>query len=187
MFYRSERLFLRPAFPEDSREIHHGICDAGVVQMLARVPWPYRLADAQEYCARPEDARAPRFAITLPEAKGAPIIGVVGFHEPEDGGLGFGYWIARDHWGRGYATEAGHGALEVARALGHKRVTAGHYVDNPASGRVLRKLGFRETGEVRPAFCQARGGDLVLSRRYALDLVEAEVDAPASDDRMRAA
>jgi RimJ/RimL family protein N-acetyltransferase len=186
MFYRSERLFLRPAFPEDAREIYEGICDAGVVQMLASVPWPYRLADAQEYCAKPHDARAPRFAVTLPSVKGAPIVGVVGFH-PDGDGIGFGYWIARDHWGRGYATEAGRGALEVARALGHRRVSAGHYVDNPASGRVLRKLGFRETGEVRPQFCQARGGDLVLSRRYALELAEAGADAAASDDRMRAA
>jgi RimJ/RimL family protein N-acetyltransferase len=186
MFYRSERLFLRPAFPEDSREIHRGICDAGVVQMLASVPWPYRLADAEAFCALPEDSHAPRFVITLPGARGAPIVGVVGFHAEEEG-LGFGYWIARDHWGQGYATEAGRGALAVARMLGHRRVLAGHYVDNPASGRVLRKLGFRETGEVRPAFCCARGGELVLSRRYALELAETEADAAASDDRMRAA
>ena len=186
MFYRSERLFLRPAFPEDAREIYEGICDAGVVQMLARVPWPYRMADAEEFCALPADSQAPRFVITLPEAKGAPIVGVVGFH-PNDDGIGFGYWIARNHWGRGYATEAGRGALAVGKALGLRRVTAGHYVDNPASGRVLRKLGFRETGEVRPVFCQARGGELVLSRRYALELAETEANAAASDDRMRAA
>ena len=186
MFYRSERLFLRPAFPEDAREIYEGICDAGVVQMLMRVPWPYRQADADAFCALPENPRAPRFAITLPSAKGAPIIGVVGFHN-EDEGLGFGYWIARDHWGEGYATEAARGALEVARALGNKRVLAGHYVDNPASGRVLRKLGFRETGEVRPTFCRARGGDLVLARRYALEFADAEAEASAQGDRMRAA
>jgi RimJ/RimL family protein N-acetyltransferase len=182
MFYRSERLFLRPAFPEDSREIYHGICDAGVAEMLASVPWPYRQADAEEFCARPDDPLAPRFAVTLPGSNGAPVIGTVGFHREEDG-LGFGYWIARGHWGKGYATEAGRGALEVARALGHKRVVAGHYLDNPASGRVLRKLGFREAGEVRPTFCRARGGDLVLARRYALDFAEAEAEV----DRMRAA
>ena len=185
MFYRSERLFLRPAFPEDAREIYDGICDAGVVQMLASVPWPYRPADAEEYCALPHDLQAPRFAITLPGAKGAPIIGVVGFHT-RDEDIGFGYWIARDHWGQGYATEAGRGALEVGRALGHRRVTAGHYVDNPASARVLRKLGFRETGEVRPTFCRARGGDLVLSRRYALEFAEAEAETSSQGDRMRA-
>src|SRR5690606_6266556 len=96
-----------------------------------------------------------------------------------------GYWIARAHWGHGYASEAGRAVIDVARALGHKRLTAGHYVDNPASARVLRKIGFRETGEVRPTFCRARGGELVLARRYALEVeaVQGEVDAA----QMRAA
>jgi len=186
MFYRSERLFLRPAFPEDSRELYEGICDAGVIAMLASAPWPYRPADAEQYCAMPADPQAPRFVITLPGEKGGPIIGTVGFKHA-DGGLELGYWIARDHWGQGYATEAARGALQVARALGNKRVLAGHYVDNPASGRVLRKLGFRETGEVRPTFCRARGGELVLARRYALEFAEAEAEASADGDRMRAA
>lgn len=183
MFYRSERLFLRPAFLEDAREIYEGICDAGVIAMLSSAPWPYRPADAEAYCAMPTDAQAPRFVITLPDSKGAPIIGTVGFKHA-DMELELGYWIARDHWGQGYATEAARGALEVARALGSKRVLAGHYVDNPASARVLRKVGFRETGEVRPTFCRARGGELVLARRYAHDFAEAE--ASAQDDRMRA-
>ncbi len=185
MFYRSERLFLRPAFPEDAREIYEGICDAGVIAMLSSAPWPYRRADAAAYCAMPTDGQAPRFVITLPDAKGAPIIGTVGFKHT-DSEIELGYWIARDHWGQGYATEAARGALEVARSLGNKRVLAGHYVDNPASGRVLRKLGFRETGEVRPTFCRARGGELVLARRYALDFAEADADASAQGDRMRA-
>src|SRR5690348_12176177 len=64
MFYRSERLFLRPAFPEDARELYHAICDARVVAMLASAPWPYRLADAEDFCARPADPRAPRFLVT---------------------------------------------------------------------------------------------------------------------------
>ena len=186
MFYRSERLFLRPAFPEDSRELYHAICDAAVVANLSRAPWPYRLVDAEEACSRVADAQAPSFLITLPGEKGAPIVGAVGLHEHDDG-LELGYWIARDHWGRGYASEAGRGALEVARALGHKRVLSGHFVDNLASGRVLRKLRFRETGEIRPTFCRARGGDLVLTRRYALDFAEADAEASAQDDRMRAA
>lgn len=186
MFYRSERLFLRPAFPEDSREIYEGICDAGVIAMLSSAPWPYRPADAEQFCAMPADSRAPRFVVTLPGAHGSSIIGTVGFRQA-DGALELGYWIARRHWGQGYATEAARGALEVARALGAQRVLAGHYVDNPASGRVLRKLGFRETGEVRPTFCAARGGELVLARRYAVQLAEAEAEASAEGDRMRAA
>ena len=184
MFYRSERLFLRPAFPEDSRAVYDGICDAGVVSMLSRAPWPYRMQDAEAFCARDVAAKEPRFLLTLPDQPGAPVVGCVGLHEDEDG-TEIGYWIARDHWGRGYASEAGRAVIEIARAVGHRRMVAGHYVDNPASGRVLRKIGFRETGEVRPTECRARGGDLVLARRYALDLEPAEGEL--DDAQMRAA
>lgn len=186
MFYRSERLFLRPAFPEDSRELYHAICDAAVVANLSRAPWPYRLVDAEEACSRVADAQAPSFLITLPSTIGAPIVGGVGFRR-EGEGIELGYWIARDHWGNGYATEAGRAALEIAGALGRERVLAGHFIDNPASGRVLRKLGFRETGEVRPTFCRARGGEMVLARRYAREFAEADAQSAAQGDRMRAA
>lgn len=184
MFHRSERLFLRPPFPEDSREVYNGICDAGVVSMLASAPWPYRMADAEQWCARGFDPKTPRFLITLPSAPGAPVVGCIGLHEEEDG-IEMGYWIARDHWGRGYATEAGKSVVGIAGALGHRKVLAGHYLDNPASGRVLRKIGFRETGEIRPAFCRARGGEMVLSRRYAVELDAAEGEFDAA--QMRAA
>ena len=185
MFHRSERLFLRPPFPEDSREVYNGICDAGVVAMLASAPWPYRMADAEQWCARDFDPKTPRFLITRPDAPGAAVVGCIGLHEEEDG-VEMGYWIARDHWGQGYATEAGRSVIEIARALGHRKVLAGHYTDNPASGRVLRKIGFRETGEVRPAFCRARGGEMVLSRRYTVDLEAAE-GGEFDAEQMRAA
>jgi L-amino acid N-acyltransferase YncA len=49
--------------------------------------------------------------------------------------------------------------LPVARALGHRELVASHFVDNPASGRVLRKLGFCPTGEIRDRFSLGRGGE----------------------------
>jgi RimJ/RimL family protein N-acetyltransferase len=186
MFYRSERLFLRPAFPEDSRELYHAICDAAVVANLSRAPWPYGIADAEEACSRRADAQAPNFLVTLPGSKGAPIVGAIGFKREGDD-IELGYWIGRDHWGNGYATEAGRAALEIAGALGRERVIAGHFIDNPASGRVLRKLGFRETGEVRPTFCRARGNEMVLARRFARELAQADARPVAQGDRMRAA
>lgn len=68
-----------------------------------------------------------------------------------------------------------------------RRVEAGHYLDNPASGAVLRKAGFVETGEVRPTHALGRGGQLVLARRYSVDLCsdapEADMDGCLADDR----
>jgi len=181
MFTRTQRLFLRPPFPEDWREVYRGINDAGVVRMLARAPWPYAPEDAQDYCSASRDPLDLRFAIALPGVEGAPLVGQIGLDcteaEPE-----VGYWIARGHRGKGYATEALAGVLQIARALGVRRVAAGHYLDNPASGAVLRKAGFAETGEVRPTHALGRGGQLVLARRYALDLGE-----PVASDMSRMA
>jgi RimJ/RimL family protein N-acetyltransferase len=63
--------------------------------------------------------------------------------------------------------------LRAAKAVGILRVTAGHFIDNPASGRVLRKLGFRPTGRIVQTYSQGRGGE-VRTARFELDLAEGE-------------
>ncbi|MBA4051500.1 MAG: GNAT family N-acetyltransferase [Erythrobacter sp.] len=170
MFHRSERLFLRPAFPEDCGAILAGIGEEAIVRNLARAPWPYSLDDARAFAAMPQDMRLPHFLVTLP---GVGVIGSAGMGEHE-GQPELGYWIARQHWGRGYATEAAGAVLKIARALGHRRVVAGHFVDNPASGKVLRKIGFVPTGRIGLRFSLGRGC-ATESVEYALDL-EADMD-----------
>jgi RimJ/RimL family protein N-acetyltransferase len=165
VFHRSERLFLRPAFPEDGESILAGIGDEGIVRNLARAPWPYGIDDARAFAALPQDPRLPHFIVTLP---GIGVIGSAGLGENE-GEPEIGYWIARDFWGQGFATEAAAAVLRIARTLGHRRLTAGHFIDNPASGRVLRKLGFEPTGRIAKRHSCARG-ELVDSVEYALDL-----------------
>ena len=158
MFIRSERLFLRPAWPEDAAELHPLVDDEALARMV-RVPWPYRLDDARAYAAMPQAPRYPHFVITLPQAPGgARLVGTVGF-APFEGEVELGYWIARDCWDRGYATEAVRAALSIARTLGHCRIIASHFADNHASRRVLAKLGFVPAGERsgRPA-AVAQGG-----------------------------
>ena len=61
--------------------------------------------------------------------------------------------------------------LALAQTLGHRRLVAHHFVDNPASGRVLDKLGFRPVGAQRERHCAARGGP-AMAQGYALDLAE---------------
>ena len=173
MFHRSARLFLRPAFHEDAPEITRAIADLAIVRNLARVPWPYTEADAQAWIGAPREPNMPSLLITRPE-DGA-VIGGCGLHE-SDGETEIGYWIARDHWNRGIATEAGRGLLNIARAIGHRRIKARHASDNPGSGAVLRKLGFRPTGQVGTTFSLARGEDFP-SPEYQIDLSdEVEMD-----------
>ena len=109
--------------------------------------------------------------ITLLENDAPRIIGCIGVH-PAGDTHALGYWLTPDAWGRGYATEAGRQAVQIARhALGLKRLTSSYHVDNPASGRVLAKLGFTPTSRREPQYCRARGHE-VECVKLELDLEE---------------
>jgi RimJ/RimL family protein N-acetyltransferase len=167
MFLRTQRLFLRPPWPEDAPELTRAIGQEAVVRMLARVPWPYREEHARTWIDSPRDPYLPNL---LPDERGC-IVGCVGLHE--DGGqIEVGYWIAPTHWGRGYATEALSGLLALARLAGHRRIVSRHAADNPASGRVLKKTGFRPTGRARPFRSLGRETGKLGAPEYAVDLDE---------------
>lgn len=169
MFARTQRLTLRPGWPEDAPALAQAIGHESVVTKIARAPWPYTEDDARDFLTRPGATRDVAMLITVLEQDGPRIIGCIGIH-PEGESHELGYWLTPDAWGRGYATEAGRQAVQIARhALGLKRLGAGYFVDNPASGRVLEKLGFRPTGRTVPMFCRARGHE-VTCMKLELDL-----------------
>ena len=169
MFHKTQRLLLRPAWIEDAPAIAAGIGDEAIVRNLAHAPWPYRLADAEAFARSPQAPRLPRFLVQLP---GEGVIGSVGFGMDGDE-VEIGYWIARPFWGRGFATEAARALVSVAPLLGHTRLVAGHFADNPASGKVLRKIGFRPTGRRSQRFSAGRNGLATL----------VEFERPLDEDR----
>lgn len=159
MFVRTQRLTLRPAWLEDAPELAKAVAHETVVRNLAQVPWPYSLEDAQGFTASFVDPLAPRFLIFAHESGACQLIGAIGI-DPFDGEPhALGYWITPSAWGRGYATEAGAAVLRAARARGIRKVSSQHFLDNPASGRVLRKLGFLPTGRVVSLYSRGRGGE----------------------------
>jgi RimJ/RimL family protein N-acetyltransferase len=160
MFARTSRLLLRPAFAEDAAQLAQAIGDEAVVRNLATAPWPYGEADAEQFIASAIDEPLLPVWVMLLRTAGLPkLIGGVGIHRRNDGALELGYWVARRFWGLGFATEAGCHAVRTARAMQLPKLTAGHFTDNPASGAVLRKLGFHSTGEIAPRYSLARGSD----------------------------
>lgn len=61
-----------------------------------------------------------------------------------------GYWLLRDAWGKGYATESSAAMLELGfRRLGYHRVWGKCHVDNAQSARVMEKLGMQYEGTLR--------------------------------------
>ncbi len=160
MFARTDRLLLRPGWMEDAPALAAAIGDEAVVRNLARAPWPYGVTDAEAFLATFTDQKLPHF-LAFTRTLGAPrLVGGCGLHVGDDGAPELGYWIARPYWGLGFATEAGRAVMNVARATGAGAVRAGHFIDNPASGNVLRKLGFRFTGRVERRPSVGRGHDV---------------------------
>ncbi|MBA4747139.1 MAG: GNAT family N-acetyltransferase [Sphingopyxis sp.] len=181
MFARTERLLLRPGWPEDAAALTAAIADEAIVRNLARAPWPYGEDDARAFLAGWATAPLPRFVLVQRTAAQPRLIGCIGMDPMEDGATELGYWIARPFWGLGYATEAGRHMVELARTLGIRKLTAGHFTDNPASGSVLRKLGFRPTGRVVERASKARGA-LVPTVEFTRDIAAPGNDAGGDDD-----
>ena len=163
---QSRRLVLRPPTLADAGWIADRINDPDIARMTVRVPHPYRMEDAAGFLEHVAGANAARERAFVIERRGGEPVGVLGFHEqattwsPTGAALGpeIGYWLARDAWGEDLATEATQAALDWAqRVRGLRAVAAGHFADNPASGRVLEKAGFLYTGEVQHRPSVARG------------------------------
>ncbi len=175
MFARTPRLLLRPGFPEDAPALAAAIADEAIVMHLAVVPWPYTLRDAEAFLASPRDPILPSLLI-FERTGGAPeLVGYCSLKRRPSGAVELGYWIARANWGRGFATEACSALIDIARTLGLPRLEAGHFIDNPASGRVLEKLGFEALGITAPRMSCARGEE-VLARLMRLKLNAVEVE-----------
>lgn len=180
MFVRTDRLLLRPGWIEDAPALTRAVgSDPAIARNTARIPWPYTLDDASHFLGMTQDASAP-VCLIFARTSGAPrLVGSVGIH-PDADGMELGYWVARPYWGLGFATEAAAGLLRAARgSLRLERLHSGHFADNPASGRVLRKLGFQPTGRVVKRHSLARGGDVDCL------LYADAADAPPCEEPMR--
>jgi RimJ/RimL family protein N-acetyltransferase len=184
VFAITERLLLRPGWSDDAVQLRDAIAHEDVAFKLAKLPWPYTLGDAQWYLSQRRAEGEANFLI-FARTNGAPrLIGGIGLHD-DQGEIEIGYWITPSQWGKGYVTEAGRAVIDIARySLRLPRLVSGHFADNPASGKVLRKLGFKPTGRVENRHCLARGEDrpcVLYAQEFAEDRTG---DVPAGDPRM---
>jgi RimJ/RimL family protein N-acetyltransferase len=148
----TDRLILRP----------FSLSDAGAVQELAgayevalntSIPHPYPDGGAAlwigSHQAHFDQGEGVHFAVT--RRRGEQLIGAMGLTlAPDHRRAELGYWIGVPFWGQGFATEAGRAVVAYGfRELGLLRIMATHYARNPASGRVMQKLGMTREGCLR--------------------------------------
>ncbi|MEM7670016.1 MAG: GNAT family N-acetyltransferase [Pseudomonadota bacterium] len=153
---------LRPFRAADARPVARLIGDWDVIRMLSTAPYPYGIGDAEAFIAGAQ--HRPFCWVIASPAPGHLPMGCVEI------GRGLGYWLGRPYWGRGIMTRAaGLAVADHFTRTGAAEIVSGHFHDNPASRRVLMKLGFIETGR-SVTHALSRGGtldraDLVLSRQ----------------------
>lgn len=150
----TKRLLLRRFRDSDAEAIAEMCADRRVALNTMSIPHPYTIEDAHEFLERSrkkmDEGESTLFAI---EAKsGGAFIGSISLmgiqvdHQRAE----LGYALGVAHWGHGYATEASRAIVDHGfRDLGLRKIFACYFPRNPASGRVLEKLGFVEEGRLR--------------------------------------
>lgn len=140
------RLQLRPYRDADIPELLPLIGAREIAATTLRIAHPYTEQDARAFFALAQEPDKIWLAITL--RNHGPLIGGIGLRlQPQHQHAELGYWLGVPYWGQGYATEA---AREILRYgfedLRLHRIFASHFKHNPASGRILKKLGMRYEG-----------------------------------------
>ena len=145
------RLVLRPFVLADAADVQRLAGDRSVADTTLRIPHPYPDGAAEQWIA----AQAPGFeagtqavfAITLRSS--GELVGAIGLViERSADRAELGYWIGAGSRNRGYCTEAGRAVIDYGfESLSLNKIFAHHFTRNPASGRVLQKLGMRLEGE----------------------------------------
>jgi RimJ/RimL family protein N-acetyltransferase len=135
----TDRLILRPLAAGDADMIVCGLNNFAVSRWLGRVPYPYGTGDAEWFLndTRRAVSGITRFAITHEGV----LIGIIGVEEGE-----MGYWLAEPFWGRGFGREAARAVTDHAFSVELcENITAGYFIGNEGSRRILEGLGFAET------------------------------------------
>jgi RimJ/RimL family protein N-acetyltransferase len=144
------RLLLRALVPADTEALVRQAGDERVARTTLVIPHPYTTADATGFIALAARWWDRGDHATWGVTTGDALVGCMGLtFTPEHRRAELGYWIGPQHWGRGYATEAGAAVVAWAFAAGWERLTAGIFAGNRASERVVQKLGFQQEGLLR--------------------------------------
>lgn len=148
-----ERLILRPFELKDAKRVQMlaGTPEIAAVTLLIPYPYPDGLAETWIGTHRESFQNGQNVSLAVCLKDSGLLIGAVGLEISQEHSRGsLGYWIGTDYWNQGYCTEAAilmvdHGFNEMSLA----RIYATHMSHNPASGRVMQKLGMQKEGVLR--------------------------------------
>lgn len=146
----TNRLLLRLFQKSDAGAVTKLCNNYNIYKNTLYLPYPYQLKDALSWIEQHHnnlDAnKLYEFAVTDKESR--ELYGAIALSNNQKSNNGeMAYWIGEEYWGNGYATEAGLAIVQFAfEEKKYHKVFARHFNSNPASGRVLQKLGMKKEG-----------------------------------------
>ena len=164
---KTQRLILRPFTLADAPELQRLANAPEIAATTLHIPHPYPQGMAETWIKQHprmfEAGEGAVFAIEL--RREAALMGCVGLGcDSENQNAELGYWIGLPYWNRGYATEAARMVVAFGfAAFGLHRIKSSCFGSNPASARVLEKIGMRYEGRRREQlFKEGRGFEDVV-------------------------
>lgn len=150
---RTGRLLLRPFALADASQVHRMAGHFDIAATTLNIPHPYEPGMAEQWIARQKEdfkeGALVNFAIVRQEDN--QLVGSIGLKISQKHSHGeLGYWIGKDYWNHGYCTEAAVAVIQYGfEVLSLHRIHAYHFLRNPASGRVMQKVGMKYEGRQR--------------------------------------
>ncbi|MED3712331.1 GNAT family N-acetyltransferase [Peribacillus frigoritolerans] len=146
----SKRLVLRLFQKSDAVAVTKLCNNYNIYKNTLYLPYPYSIDDALSWIEHHLDNfnanKSYEFAITDKES--GELYGAIALSNNQKFNNGeIAYWIGEKFWGNGYATEAAQAILHFAfEEKQYHKVFARYFNSNPASGRVMQKLGLKKEG-----------------------------------------
>jgi ribosomal-protein-alanine N-acetyltransferase len=149
----TDRLLLRPFTAADAPSVQRLAGDSDIARTTLNIPHPYPdgAAEAWIQAANEAERAGAQYMRAMVRKDSGELVGCVGLgvaqrhHRAE-----LAYWVGRPWWNLGYASEAALRMVQFAFTdLGLHRVWAAAMPHNPASMRVMEKIGMRREGHLR--------------------------------------
>lgn len=157
---RTTRLILRPFTLADAPDVQRLAGAREVAANMSFVPHPYLDGMAEAWISgQPAGLiEGTNVVYAITDGESGALIGAIALSVvAEHGRAELGYWIGVPYWNNGYTTEAATEMLRYAfEELDLRRVQARHFDTNPASGRVMQKIGMTREGVMRRHFVKWR-------------------------------
>jgi ribosomal-protein-alanine N-acetyltransferase len=142
----TERLILSQLKEEDIPFVTEYLQNKIYSDLTSNIPYPYTREDAEFWVKISKEAFEQNTGYTFAvRNKENQIIGAIGLHDRDDDKAELGYWLGRLFWNKGYITEAASAIIDFGfKELDINKIYATYFLHNPASGRIMEKVGMEE-------------------------------------------